>query len=219
MITKIKEKDVKSVFVACKSALKRDSSCAQFLLPYILVYVICHGSPQELSEIQEEVDAIIGKDEETTNVAILNGSILSEQKHNSVTQDLDWMAKQTIFTSFDYMKKWLRLKYENILLTMRENRARDIEAEVQKHSDYVAVQNFVGSIKHHNLALASFECRAYARALMHLEDHLRNKSESEFQRCMTKLQQVYGALDEPDYVRSFSKFCLIPNQSHKNFMF
>ena len=34
---------------------------------------------------------------------------------------------------------------------------------------------------------------------MHLEDHLRDEP-NDLNRCMTKLQQVYGALDEPDYV-------------------
>ena len=52
--------------------------------------------------------------------------------------------------------------------------------------------------------LASFECRAYARSLMHLEEHLRD-NEKDFEQCMTKLQQVYGALDEPDYVNGLAK--------------
>jgi serine/threonine-protein kinase ATR len=74
-----------------------------------------------------------------------------------------------------------------------------VEDEVGKDEDYVAIQSFVKAIKQNNLALASFECRAYARSLMHLESHLRDKPR-EFKICMTKLQQVYGALDESDYV-------------------
>ena len=39
---------------------------------------------------------------------------------------------------------------------------------------------------------------------MHLEEHLRD-NEKDFEQCMTKLQQVYGALDEPDYVNGLAK--------------
>ena len=77
------------VFNACKPVIKKDSSCAQFLLPYILVHVICYGNQIDRDEIVCEVDAIIGNDNATDHVATLNGSILSEEAtHAAVSQDL-----------------------------------------------------------------------------------------------------------------------------------
>ena len=109
------------------------------------------------------------------------------------------MAKQTVFAVLDHMNKWLAKKYSEFQKKMSHARKRDQDIDLAKEQEFTSVQNFVQAIKQHNLAMASFECRAYARSLMHLEAHLRNKSE-DLGLFLTKLQQVYGALDEPDYV-------------------
>ena len=89
LMTKITDKpQILRVFNACKPVIKKDSGCAQFLLPYILVHVICHGSQSDREEIVAEVEAIIGNDDGTDHVATLNGSILSEQTTHAVSQDL-----------------------------------------------------------------------------------------------------------------------------------
>ena len=89
LIAKIpNEEQIWKVFNACKPVIKKDSSCAQFLLPYILLHIICHGSKKDREEIVAEVEAIIGSDEVANHVATLNGSILSEQKSHTVSQDL-----------------------------------------------------------------------------------------------------------------------------------
>ena len=74
--------------MACKPVIKKDSGCTQFLLPYILVHVICHGTQMDRDEVVSELEAIIGKDEAVDYVTTLNGSILSEQATHAVSQDL-----------------------------------------------------------------------------------------------------------------------------------
>ena len=111
------------------------------------------------------------------------------------------MAKQTVFALLDHMKKWLAKKY---IVYQEQSRKRhsDQEKEFAKAEDLMAIQEFVQKIKQHNLAIASYECRAFARALMHLEAHLRNKP-GDLPTFLTQLQQVYGALNEPDYVHRY----------------
>ena len=198
LTTKITNKpQILQVFNACKPVIKKDSGCAQFLLPYILVHVICYGSKTDREEIVSEVEAIIGNDNATDHVATLNGSILSEQTTHAVSQDLGWMAKQTVFALLDHMKKWLSKKYAFYQQNSRNELKK--ESELAKDEDFKAVQIFVQTIKQHNLAIASYECRAFARSLMHLEAHLRDKPD-DLTMFLTQLQQVYGALNEPDYV-------------------
>ncbi len=201
LMTKITQAQMLKIFHACKPVIKKDSSCAQFLLPYILVCVICNGSNKDREEIVSEVEAIIGNEEQVSNqVSTLNGSILSEQRAHSVSQDLGWMAKQTVFAVLDHMNKWLARKYAQLQESKPRGRGAAANRDVEpKDQDFESVRSFVKAIKQHNLAMASFECRAYARSLMHLEAHLREKSE-DMPHFLTKLQQVYGALDEPDYL-------------------
>ena len=61
LISKIGKPKIATIFNACKPALKKDPGCAQFLLPYILIYVLCHGTSEHQKEIHDEIDAIIGK--------------------------------------------------------------------------------------------------------------------------------------------------------------
>lgn len=121
-MSSIKQPQIASIFNACKPTLRKDSGCAQFLLPYILVYVLCNGSTGDRLDIVKEVEAIIGGEETDEAVATLNGSILAEQKRATIAQDLDWMAKQTIFSVLDHMNKWLRIKYWTIVDTVRNKR-------------------------------------------------------------------------------------------------
>ena len=203
LMTKIEDKQIFQIFQACKPVIRKDAGCAQFLLPYILGHVICHGKQEDINDIVMEVEAIVGGQESVVQVATLNGTILSERSEQtstqSVAQDLSWMAKQTIFAVLDHMNKWLRMKY----LILTKKRQPDQDASVIRDEEYLAVQNFVQRIQQHNLALASFEIKCYARSLMHLEAHLRQHP-NDLEQCMTKLQQVYGALDEPDYVRGLA---------------
>ena len=111
------------------------------------------------------------------------------------------MAKQTVFALLDHMKKWLAKKYIVYQEQSRKRHSGDQEKEFGKAEDFMAIQEFVQKIKQHNLALASYECRAFARALMHLEAHLRNNP-GDLPTFLTQLQQVYGALNEPDYVHT-----------------
>ena len=184
---KIGQDNIQAVFQSCKPVLKKDPGCAQFLLPYILSHVICQNRQEDLDEIIVEVEAIVGGQESFAQVATLNGTILSEQSQHSGAQDLSWMAKQTIFAVLDHMNKWMRKKLCTLTAAARRN--QELDFDPSKDTEYKAVEQFVQRIQQHNLALASFECRAYARSLLHLEAHLRMQP-TDLEPCMTKLQQV-----------------------------
>ena len=125
-MTKIEDKPIQAIFNACKPVIRKDSGCAQFLLPYILNHVICKGTKGDVAEIIVETEAVVGGHENVSQADCnLNGTILSEQNNqqSSVAQDLSWMAKQTIFAVLDHMNKWLLNKYL-VLSSKRHNKVK-----------------------------------------------------------------------------------------------
>ncbi|EDO46300.1 predicted protein, partial [Nematostella vectensis] len=65
--------------------------------------------------------------------------------------------------------------------------------------DHEAVQRFLLKIPQDVLALASFHCKAYTRALMHFESFIATQHQDK-QEHLGFLQSIYVALDEPDGV-------------------
>ena len=76
------------------------------------------------------------------------------------------------------------------------------------------MQNHLGSISHDVIARASFRCHAYARALFHYEQNIRDLrtpapsgpklSEVTFQSMHEELQEIYINLQEPDDMAGIS---------------
>ncbi len=65
--------------------------------------------------------------------------------------------------------------------------------------DYSSIEAFVRRVSQRKLAQASFHCQAHARALMHLESHLR-QAPSESQASLFLLQRIAAGLQDTDYV-------------------
>ena len=137
-MTKIEDKPIQAIFYACKPVIRKDSGCAQFLLPYILNHVICKGTTEDVAEIIIETEAVIGGHENVSQVDCnLNGTILSEQSSQpSVAQDLSWMAKQTIFAVLDHMNNWLLHKY--IVLSSKR-----YKVEKERHEESPSNENLL----------------------------------------------------------------------------
>ena len=58
-----------------------------------------------------------------------------------------------------------------------------------KDQDYVRIKGFVDKIPHKTLCRAALACNSNARALLHLEKHIKAKPE-DFTNCVPILQQV-----------------------------
>ena len=206
LIGKITDKNVSEIFVGCIPSINCDITCAQFLLPYILVAVISQ-SKEHAAEVREEIEDIFDEktSEQTRTPAEISSFLLIEEcnendlKNNGKNDknELKYHAVQMVFATLDHMNKWIKKRYGQLTEKMKP---RDDPSDyTSKDLEYLSIKEFVESIKHKTLAKVSIESKAYARSLLHLEMHLL-KHPNDLNECMSSLQKIYGSLYEPDYL-------------------
>ena len=76
---------------------------------------------------------------------------------------------------------------------------------ISSDKEFIVVQELVDSIPNDVLARASYQCQAYARAILHLETYLK-MNPAQLTDQLGFLQKLYVALDEPDG-KVFASFC------------
>ena len=90
------------------------NGCAQFLLPYILIYVLCHGTSEHQKEIHDEIDAIIGKKHafKIYEQFTLNTSFFYSHSCAISISYRKWKLRKLEFKNCQYqIKHYLHLKY------------------------------------------------------------------------------------------------------------
>ncbi|KAG0349509.1 serine/threonine-protein kinase M1 [Podila humilis] len=128
---------------------------------------------------------------------------------------------QAVFTVFDHISKWIQMRKNashkhqhqqpsraNFSSVSMANRAPNDDALLK-------MQTHLTAISHSIIAMASLRCRAYARALQHYEQYIRNArrdgrikedddGDSGLQECFVKLQEIYVHMDDADGMRGLS---------------
>nr|XP_009857757.1 serine/threonine-protein kinase atr isoform X1 [Ciona intestinalis] len=182
---------VKGVFKACCAVVRNDINVALFILPHAVVEVL--RSTNYSSFIVEEITAVlqsterINSDIQTEEVTFIDKD-LSARSHGSHLFEL---SAQAVFSILDHVTRWGRspLPSGGSLVKERHIRENKIAAE------------FLTKIPQKLCAVSSLRCRAYARALLHFEAHLRdscnNVCDSE---SATFLQRLFVEMDETDGV-------------------
>ena len=146
--------------------------CATFLLPHLVTHVIKTSRdthPSVMAEIRAVIDD--NDDENSAN------SERNESKDSTGGggENKKRLAAQTVFGILDHLKKWLRTKYMEV--TAEVGKGGDPTAAIAKHNDYQDVNRFLDKMPHKIVCRASLACEANARALLHLEKHLKAKPE------------------------------------------
>lgn len=93
--------------------------------------------------------------------------------------------------------RWLQLKRAGGNLGPRDVAAMDL------------LQGLLDSIPAELISQRAVDCKAYARALFHLERHIRQvdeekKGANERDRLLQRLQDIYSQIDEPDGLEGIS---------------
>ena len=204
LIGKVQDEKTRKVLTGCKAALKKDLQTAQFLIPYLVVTVVCQDNAKDTDEIVLEVETVINADESSSSSKsspTVSLASSSSSKGRMASKEFERLASQTIFAILDHMNRWLRKKYRVMSASMK--RSETAEKVKAKDKEYMAIDKLIQSIPQKTLALASFSCKSYARSLMHWESHIRQNPE-ELQTLFNTLQRVYGSLQETDYVRGIA---------------
>nr|XP_022332154.1 serine/threonine-protein kinase ATR-like isoform X2 [Crassostrea virginica] len=180
--SKVKNEKAYEVFRACGALIKHVVGVALYILPYVVMQVVVGGSPEDINEISEEIKEVLNQTRKTDN----KNRPISNSHH---------LSAQTVFSVLDYLVKWKRFQAQRAPVSNPGKGKPSYLTEPQ----YVAVTRFLELIPQNLLADACHACRAYTRALMHLEHFLSSKGQN-LQDHLDFMQKLYGDMDEPDGV-------------------
>lgn len=186
LIEHVYDATVKSIFFSCLPALKKDVRTAEFLLPHIVVSVVC-GGEEGADLVVQEISAVL-PDGEEGDAGLVEGNT-------------DKLVAQAVFSILGHLRSWMRAKYNHTLraLGKSDNQLRTeeiLKATREKH--YQAVLNFTRRIPDESLANLSFNTGAYHRSAFYLDKTFTGPELSEPQ--LNAMQKLYACLAEPDLV-------------------
>ncbi|XP_068202044.1 serine/threonine-protein kinase ATR [Palaemon carinicauda] len=180
LVDLLKSEVASQVFKACKPIVRRDLTTAMYLLSPLLVCVLCE-SPEYHDKILTEV------------LAVMSCKQKEEEHQHSWSSESQQMAVQTVFSTLDYVSKWSQKQRQVESVGKKPRVAFSPSPELRQ------VNGFLEKIPANLLAQTSFKCKAYSRALLHIEAHLKDNPE-QLKECLHFLQCIYVSLDEPDGV-------------------
>ncbi|KFY23332.1 hypothetical protein V493_05913 [Pseudogymnoascus sp. VKM F-4281 (FW-2241)] len=169
----------------------QDTSVANFLLPYTVLHSVALGSGQDRSDILGEILAILEHDTSTD----------SHNELNNVK-----LCSEAIFRVLDYLARWGQ--EENATLSLLSTRSNtDTEDKTRRHLRLDLVAKLLTAIPAQIISRRAVECKSYARALFHWEEHIRKvrkHNEPIPKSMLLRLQDIYTQIDEPDGIEGIS---------------
>ncbi|XP_023529566.1 serine/threonine-protein kinase ATR [Cucurbita pepo subsp. pepo] len=201
-----------SIFHACRGIVRHDMQTAVYLLPYLVLSAVCHGTVEARHGITEEILSVLNAAAAENGVAVINGNIGGQSD----------VCIQAVFTLLDNLGQWgddvergLSLSQSGQSSSSKSSVAKSKESSsnAQVDQEQLLVQcryvsQLLDAIPKITLARASLSCQAYARSLMYFESYVRGKSGS-FNPAAERsgifededisyLMEIYSYLDEPD---------------------
>ena len=180
--------DLKSVFLACRGVFRASTELAQFLLPYMVKAVLSESPDETRAEQRQMQDARDGIKKEV--LAVLQ----DKAQRRKVDESMALLCTQSVFSLLDTLKMW-------------GGSGESSDDDGDGDGDDVATP-LLGEISERVLANAAFRCKAYARALLHLETDLqstprpaRNAGHAKcwlVEKDLAYLQRIYAHLDKDD---------------------
>ncbi|KAK8456228.1 hypothetical protein SEVIR_4G295900v4 [Setaria viridis] len=198
------------IFSACRGILRHDMPTALYLLPYLVLNVVCYGTPEARQSITEEILCVLNAAASESSGAAVHGNAGGQSE----------VCIQAIFTLLDNLGQWVDDLKQEIALSQPSHATAGKHGGKLKDGTYSGyeqdqmlvqcsyVAGLLAAIPKVTLARASLRCQAHARALMYFESHVQENSGSSnpAAQCsgtfsdddISFLMEIYGGLDEPD---------------------
>ncbi|XP_021286556.1 serine/threonine-protein kinase ATR isoform X2 [Herrania umbratica] len=201
-----------SIFNACRGIVRHDMQTAIYLLPYLVLNVVCHGTEEGRHGITEEIQSVLNAAASENSGAAVYG----------VSGGQSEVCIQAVFTLLDNLGQWvddvkqelaLSQSYQSSASRQQASKSKDQSSALSASQDQLLVQckyvsELLSAIPKVTLARASFRCQAYARSLMYFESYVQGKSGSFNPAAemsgifkdedISYLMEIYSCLDEPD---------------------
>ncbi|KAJ9633386.1 serine/threonine-protein kinase M1 [Knufia peltigerae] len=176
--------------IACRIIHGQDTSIPAFLLPYTVVNLIVSGIEQNSRDIVSEITSIL--------------SIPLETQDRRVQDDIK-LCSQTVFEILDYMSTWHQQKRKRYSVGLAKAERGQTDLLLGAAAEQIrSIERVLEQIPPDILARRALECRSYARALFHWEQHIRKLKTDDMQYELQRLQEIYAQIDEPDGIEGIS---------------
>ncbi|XVF45588.1 hypothetical protein PTKIN_Ptkin02bG0218200 [Pterospermum kingtungense] len=201
-----------SIFNACRGIVRHDMQTAIYLLPYLVLNAVCHGTEEARHGITEEIQSVLNAAASENSGAAAYGISVGQNE----------VCIQAVFTLLDNLGQWVDDVKQELALSQssqssasrqQASKSKDQSSALSSSQDQLLVQckyvsELLSAIPKVTLARASFRCQAYARSLMYFESYVQGKSGS-FNPAAERsgvfddedisyLMEIYSCLDEPD---------------------
>ncbi|KAI0883853.1 phosphatidyl inositol 3-kinase [Annulohypoxylon maeteangense] len=169
----------------CRVIRIKDLSTVEFLFPYVTLHIVVGEDTtkeQRLNVLNELLNVLRHE--------VPDNSSYEERENQK-------LYCEAVFRFIDYAMRWLQLKRAGGNLGPRDVAAMEM------------LQGLLDSIPAELISQRAVDCKAYARALFHLERHIRQVDEEktgteERDRLLQRLQDIYTQIDEPDGLEGIS---------------
>uniref|UniRef100_A0A0R0I0C7 Serine/threonine-protein kinase ATR n=1 Tax=Glycine max TaxID=3847 RepID=A0A0R0I0C7_SOYBN len=204
-----------SIFNACRGIVRHDMQTAIYLLPYLVLNAVCHGTQEARQGITEEILSVLDAAASENSGASVHGFSGGQSE----------VCIQAVFTLLDNLGQWVDDVEQDLALSSsqpmvsRQQKSKGLSSNSLTDQDQLLVQckyvsELLCAIPKVTLARASFRCQAFARSLMYFESYVREKSgafnpaaerSGIFEdQDVSHLMEIYSCLDEPDGLSGLS---------------
>ncbi|KAI0720383.1 hypothetical protein C8T65DRAFT_736114 [Cerioporus squamosus] len=211
LVTRVSGEYGQRLFHVFSSLIRnKDVGIAHRLLPHLVSNVLAYGDEDAGELIRTELLTVL-EDQVNPNSASTSAKRL--------------LSAQTVFMLLDHVNMWLRGIRQHIA---RQKNERKRTARGPGGDDFIAdgqleavrVESILATIDEGLLAQAAFQCKAYARTLMHIEQVIlvqreRNAAATDLQKHYDHLHEIYAHLDQPDGMEGVSTMILSPTLEHQ----
>ncbi|KAK7390797.1 hypothetical protein VNO78_18880 [Psophocarpus tetragonolobus] len=204
-----------NIFNACRGIVRHDMQTAIYLLPYLVLNAVCHGTQEARLGITEEILSVLDAAASENSGASVHGFSVGQTE----------VCIQAVFTLLDNLGQWVDDVEQELALSISQSSVSKQQKSKVRSSNSLTdqdqllvqckyVSELLSAIPKVTLARASFRCQAYARSLMYFESYVREKSgafnpaaerSGIFEdQDVSHLMEIYSCLDEPDGLSGLS---------------
>ena len=176
--------------ICCRIIQGQDLAIPSFLLPYTVLTLITSGIEKDFQDVLAEI------------LNILQQPLIGQDRQ--VQEDIR-SCSQSIFDILDYFSRYLQHRRKGYTQAVRNDRGGS-DVGIQVAEEHIkAVERLLGQIPPDILSRRAIECKSYARALFHWEQHIRKSGSGvRTDADLARLQDIYAQIDEPDGIEGIS---------------
>ncbi|KPI42986.1 Protein kinase rad3 [Cyphellophora attinorum] len=184
--------NVKLIYGVCSRIIHgQDLAIPSFLLPYTVLSLVTSGIERDRQDVLTEI------------LNVLKQPLVG---HSRRVQEEIKSCSQSVFEVLDYLSTWLQKRRRSCMVPAMKNDSAAASVILQLAQEQIrCVEHLLGQIPPDLISQRAIDCRSYARALFHWEQHVRSAGTAETQDSdLARMQDIYAQIDEPDGIEGLS---------------